>query len=81
MLSWNHERRACTRAGDASVSRADGFLRFLELKDCMKSITCRDQGFGDGSKRAALISSYKINGGEGPGADGGGVDVAKVPCQ
>lgn len=60
------------------MSRADAFLRFLELKRCIVDITGKDQGFGDGTKRAALISSYKINGGEGPGGDGKGIDVAKV---
>lgn len=66
--------------GDTSVSRHDGFLRFLDLKGCMMDITCKDQGFGDGSKRAALLSSYKISGCEGPGGDGAGIDVAKVCC-
>ena len=64
-------------AGDAVVSRCDGFLRFLDLKQCVLDITGQDQGFGDGSKRAAIVSSYKLNGGEGPGANGGGIDIAK----
>lgn len=65
-------------AGDAIVSRHDGLLRFLELHQCVKDITGQDHGFGDGSKRAALISSFKINGGEGPGGAGGsGIDVEK----
>ncbi len=61
------------------LSRHDRFLRFLELSDYVRNITCGDRGFGDGTKRSYAHSLQRIGGGEGPGGDGSsGIDVLKV---